>query len=144
MERKALDFTLEVPSSWKESIPYTLELREKDTILDSITHSITLPSPPIVTQKVRSIQIYSGATFTYTLPKSLLSNTDASLSSVEISISSTYATQIAQGIASLLQYPYGCIEQTISSTLPNRIALSLADTLKLPLDITKAQEYTKK
>lgn len=78
------------------------------------------------------------------LPQSLLSGIDPTLSTVDISVSSTYATQIAQGIASLLQYPYGCIEQTISSTLPNRIALSLADTLKLPLDMTRAQEYTKK
>ena len=144
LDRKAIDFSIEVPSSWKDSVSYVIELREKDKILDSITRSITLPSLPIITQKIRSIEVFSGATFTYTLPKSNLSDIDISLSTVDITVSPTYVTQIAQGIASLLQYPYGCIEQTISSTLPNRIALSLADTLKLPLDMSRAQEYTKK
>ena len=144
LDRKAIDFSLEVPASWRDRVSYTLELREKDKVLDSITHSISLPPLPIITQKIRSISIFSGTTFTYMLPQSLLSGIDPTLSTVDISVSSTYATQIAQGIASLLQYPYGCIEQTISSTLPNRIALSLADTLKLPLDMTRAQEYTKK
>jgi alpha-2-macroglobulin len=141
--RKSLDFSLEVPSSWKENVSYTISLREKDKLLDSITHSIVLPSIPIVTQKIRSLVIFSGSTYSYTLPKSILTNVDDTLSQVDITASSTYATQIGQGITSLLQYPYGCIEQTISSTLPNRIALSLADTLRLPIDTIKARENTK-
>ena len=143
MDRKAVDFSLTTSPSWKDTVSYTIELREKDKILDSITRTIALPAFPIVSQKIRSFELFTGSTLTHIFPKSPLANMDPSLSSVDISLSSTFAPQIAQGISSLLIYPYGCIEQTISSTLPNRIALSLADKLSLPLDMTQAKEYTK-
>ena len=142
-ERKSVNFSLSLPSDAKNILEYRLELREKDAILDSITKNISLPPLPIISEKIRSVQIFSGATFTYTLPKSSIPDVDMNLSTLDISVSSSYASQIKQGIASLIQYPYGCIEQTISSTLPNRIALSLSEILDVSLDRVKAEEYTK-
>lgn len=138
-----MNFSLSLPSDAKNILEYRLELREKDAILDSITKNISLPPLPIISEKIRSVQIFSGATFTYTLPKSSIPDVDMNLSTLDISVSSSYASQIKQGIASLIQYPYGCIEQTISSTLPNRIALSLSEILDVSLDRVKAEEYTK-
>ena len=143
MDRKAIDFSLTTPASWKDTVSYTVELRDKNTVLDSITRNIVVPMSPIVSRKIRSFELFTGSTLTHILPKSPLANMDPSLSEVDIALSSNFAPQIAQGISSLLIYPYGCIEQTIASTLPNRIAISLASTLSLPLDMTKAKEYTR-
>lgn len=144
-ERKSVDFTLEASPLWIwDTISYTLELREWDRVLDSITKTIARVSTPSFAPKMRSVEIFSGTTYTYTLPKSLSPLSSPSVSNVEITLSSYYGEQIGRGISSLLQYPYGCIEQTIASTLPNRIALSLADILSLSIDKTKATDHTKK
>lgn len=46
MESKSVDFSLSVPVSWKDSVPYTVELRENGKILDSITSAIRIPEFP--------------------------------------------------------------------------------------------------
>lgn len=144
LDRVGYDFSLKVQDAWKEKVPYTLELRENEKILDSVTRTIMLPPLPIVTQKVRLVEVFTGKTYTLTLPKSLLSDLSPKDSKVKVSISPNFSDHIEKGISSLLQYPYGCIEQTIASTLPNRIASSLSDVLGLTIDTKRAAEYTKK
>lgn len=139
-EGKSVDFTLKVPSDWKTQVPYTVELREKDTLLDSISSSIRIPEIPIIENTSHGIQVWTWKTLSVNLPK-MLSGSDSKNSRVEINLSLSYASEMDTAIRSLLQYPYGCIEQTISSTLPNALALSFADSIGTSIDKEKAKIY---
>ncbi len=59
MEGKNVDFSLNVSPEWKDKVTYTIELREKDTLLDSITASIRIPEVPIIENTSHNIQVWT-------------------------------------------------------------------------------------
>ncbi len=138
-ESKAVNFSQKLPEGAIGTLPYTLELRENGTLLDSVTHTLRVPELPIMENTSRLFGLMTGTTLSLQLPK-IEANTDRTSSTVEMTIASSYVAQMEDVIRSLVQYPYGCIEQTISSTLPNAIALSFSDTIGTNIDRTKAQE----
>ena len=140
---KSVDMSFSVPDTWKDSIPYTVELTENGKILDSLTQNITLASLPIIGKTLRSIMVWTGTSLTLDLPR-LSSDADRATSSIDVSIAPSYAIQMQDAIRSLITYPYGCIEQTISSTLPNGIALSLSDSIGTIIDRDQAKSYFEK
>ncbi|MBX9809011.1 hypothetical protein K2X92_01310, partial [Candidatus Gracilibacteria bacterium] len=131
------DFAIEIGKDWAGTIPYTITLREKSTVLDSITKTLDIPKYPIITD-TKNISGYTSKDASITIP-SMGSNTDPD-SEVSISISDSPLQNPEKIIQSMISYPYGCIEQTISSTMPNAIAIQLAQNLGLNLDLKQAQE----
>lgn len=58
------DFLFSVPQTWSGSIPYTAELREGNTVLDSITQTLRIAPIPIIENTFRSVHIFTGNTLT--------------------------------------------------------------------------------
>jgi hypothetical protein len=131
------DFPIEIGKNWEWDIPYTFILRDKGAILDSITKTIHIAKPPIITDMVR-VSGFTNTGISISIPRAA-KNTNPD-SKVTISISDSPLQNPEKTIESMLSYPYGCIEQTISSTMPNAVALKLAATLSIKVDLKKAQE----
>jgi alpha-2-macroglobulin len=138
-EKRWVDFAVTIPSSWSGNVSYTVELREKEKILDSITKSLRIAIPPLLTRGIVDIRIWTGKTLDFTLPVSI-SGTDSARSTLSVTLSDSFLPEFERWLASLIQYPYGCIEQTIASTLPNRVALSAAESYGLSIDRDKAMK----
>ncbi len=131
------DFKIEVWKVWNGDIPYTITIREKWIILDSITKILHIARPPIVADMSR-VSGFTSTGITITLPQ-MGTNTSGD-SRVTISISDSPLQNPERVIASMIAYPYGCIEQTISSTLPNAVAIQLASSLGLIVDLKSAKQ----
>ena len=114
-------------------VPYRVELREKNILLDSITNSFRLIPIPHIEATSRAVRVWSGTELTYTLPL-LESGMDTRSSLVQVTLSTSSVSELSNVIRSLVQYPYDGIEQTIASTLSNALALAFSDTIGLSID----------
>ncbi len=131
------DFRLDIGNNWEWQVSYTLTLRDKWILLDSITKTIHIARPPIVVDTIR-VSGFTNTGSTIAIPMAI-KNTNPD-SKVMISISDSPLQNPEKTIQSMISYPYGCIEQTISSTLPNAVALKLAKTLAIKLDLKQASD----
>jgi uncharacterized protein YfaS (alpha-2-macroglobulin family) len=132
------DFRVQVPETWKGTIPYTITLIENGKILDSVTKNITIPDLPLLESVSRQFGILTNTMTTIQLSQTKW--IDVNTSRVVTRVSSSLLLNPEKVIQSLLQYPYGCIEQTIASTMPNALALKYASILWKQIDTQTAQK----
>ncbi len=127
-------FPLLSTSLWKDLVPYTIELRENNILLDSSTGSFQFVPISELDTTHREVILFTGTTLRYTLPK-VGSGIESASSKVSIRIAPTYYTpEFENSLTSLMPNPHGSIEEVIGSTLSNLLILSSSDTLNISMD----------
>ena len=131
------DFQINIEKNWIWDLPYTLTLREKWVILDSITKTLHVSKPPVVADITR-ISGFMNTGTVIDIP-TMDNNTNPD-SKATISLSDSPLHNPEKTIESMISYPYGCIEQTVSSTMPNAVAIKLAKSLGIKIDLAQANK----